>query len=94
MTKEQLYLRAINNLLKRVAFLELYQQGGSEKQMEKEIKRHPKKYVIKLEPLKNKRDIIRIKEILDKLGSEKSFSNRIDKNISCSEVGDMFGLKL
>jgi len=79
--KEQYYIEAIKNLIKKNNFLSL---DVDDEEWEDEIKNNAEKYVINLKPLKNPDDIKIIIEIVEEIGAE--------NDITVDEVAEMFGI--
>ena len=89
--KEELYLRALRNLYRKLDFIELNQslemEDRSEEEFEKELDQNEEKYLIPAptgQP--TVQQIIQITDIIKRLGRE--------KNISVDEVSEMFSLEM
>lgn len=84
--KEEYYIIAIKNLLKKINTFELLMQLNdnliSEKEYLNEINNHQEKYIISLRKSIGKRDLVIIAEIAKKL----------DLEFTIDEVGEMFSI--
>jgi len=80
MKKEQYYIEAIKNLIKKNNFLSL---DVDDEEWKRECENNPEKYVIDLKPLKDPEDIKIITEIVKELGIE---------DYSIDEIGELFGI--
>lgn len=85
--KEELFITALNNLLKRAEFLQLSAQLSSneltEEEFDNEIESNPGKYVVNINYLENERDIEIISSIVQKL----------DRPISMDDVAEIFSIE-
>jgi hypothetical protein len=89
--KEELYLRALRNLYRRLDFIELNQSLESEEiteeEFDRELETNEANYLIPApEGKPTMQQIIQISDIIRKLGRE--------KKISVDEVSDMFSLEM
>lgn len=89
--KEELYLRALRNLYRKLDFIELNQllemDDISEEEYEKELDQNEDKYLIPAPTGQPTiQQIIQITDIIKRLGRE--------KNISVDEVSEMFSLEM
>lgn len=90
MTKQELYIRAIKNLLKQINFLELNQRllekQITEKEFENEIEMNVDKYSVNIENLDNEETLKEVAEIFQEID--------MDDEVSINEVGDIFGIDI
>ncbi|MBR4536191.1 MAG: hypothetical protein IKO62_05985 [Bacteroidales bacterium] len=89
--KEELYLRALRNLYRKLDFMELNQSlemsDISEDEFDKELETHEDKYLIPAPSgTPSQQQIIQITDILKRLGRENS--------MSVDEVSEMFSLEM
>lgn len=88
--KEYLYITAIENLLKRINFLELLQENSNKsityEDFLNEIERNPKKYTIEIESNNNPNILKIISEIVSKIDPS-------IKELSTSDVSEMFSIQ-
>ena len=89
--KEELYLRALRNLYRRLDFIELNQSLESEviteEEFDRELETNEDNYLIPApEGKPTMQQIIQISDIIRKLGRE--------KKISVDEVSDLFSLEM
>jgi hypothetical protein len=91
--REALFISAIQNLLKKINFLELFQQLQnnqiSEKNFEKEISSKAKKYVVQIDKklLPDSLDYQIILNIINHIGND-------IRELSTTEVGEMFSFDM
>lgn len=89
--KEELYIRALRNLYRKLDFMELNQSLDmsdiTEEEYDNELETHEDKYLIPAPTgAPSLQQIIQITDILKRLGRE--------KNISVDEVSEMFSLEM
>lgn len=85
--KENFYITAIRNLIKKAQFLQLVNQlsekGITEEDFEKELEFNSSKYIIETNYLSNNTDIFILSEIVESIGSE----------LSVDDVAEMFSFE-
>lgn len=85
--KENFYITAIRNLIKKTQFLQLVNQlsenGITEEDFEKELELNSSKYIIETNYLTNNTDIFILSEIVESIGSE----------LSIDDVAEMFSFE-
>jgi len=85
--KEELYIIALQNQRKYIHFLrlnsDLEHNDISEEEYDKELKENEDKYVVKLLPIQDPKDIDIIKDIINKIGND---------NYSTTDVGELFSI--
>ncbi len=84
--KEKLYVLAIQNLRKQIAFHNLYgcNVNPNDEEIDYELEKNPDKYIISLNMIPTEEDIEMIKDIMLKVG--------YDDDTSISDVGEMFSI--
>ena len=92
--KDEFFLTAIRNLIRKNNYLELFIQQKEEeitkKQFDQELKVNPNKYIIQQFKLKNPTDITFLIEIYKSL--EKFFKDIGKENISLDEISEIFSV--
>ncbi len=89
--KENFYITAVKNLLKKINFLELYQQlledQITESEFNEEIERESSKYIIDIKELQDPDDLTIILDIVNKITFDL-------KDFSLNEINELFSVDL